>query len=124
MVLPQISEIELSTHRKFGYLYDESGGLKNIVLPSGTKHSFSSQTSLGFIRYTYTPPGSTRAYLQHYSYTGALLQTVYPGDGARVLYRYRSSGQLSQVHLCTEPYHAYNYFKMYLINDYNIIICR
>ncbi|XP_022172137.1 teneurin-a isoform X1 [Myzus persicae] len=93
----KISEIELSTHRKFMYLYDESGGLKNIVLPSGTKHSFSSQTSLGFIRYTYTPPGSTRAYLQHYSYTGALLQTVYPGDGARVLYRYRSSGQLSQV---------------------------
>ncbi|XP_050530422.1 teneurin-a isoform X1 [Daktulosphaira vitifoliae] len=93
----RISEIELPTKRKFGYLYDESGGLKNIVLPSGTKHTFSSQTSLGFIRFTYTPPGSTRSYLQHYSYTGCLLQTVYPGDGARVLYRYRSSGQLSQV---------------------------
>lgn len=78
-------------------LYDELGGLRHVTLPSGTHHSFSSQPSIGFIRYTYTPPGSTRAYLQHYTHAGQLLQTVYPGDGARVLYRYHNSEQLAEV---------------------------
>lgn len=78
-------------------MYDSEGGIRHITLPSGTKHSFSCQPSLGFIRVTYTPPGSTRSYIQHYSNEGALLQTVYPGDGARVVYRYHQSGLLSEV---------------------------
>lgn len=83
--------------RVFQFTYDSDGGLRHITLPSGTKHSFSCQPSLGFIRVTYTPPGSTRSYIQHYTNEGALLQTVHPGDGARVVYRYHHSGLLSEV---------------------------
>ncbi|BFG03072.1 teneurin-a [Drosophila madeirensis] len=92
-----VSEIGLASQRKFVLQYDDAGGLRHVVLPSGTRHSFSMQTSIGFIRCTYTPPGSTRAYLQHYSHAGALLQTILPGDGARIVYRYNGAGQLTEV---------------------------
>lgn len=93
-----VSEIGLASQRKFLISYDDNGGLRHVSLPSGTKHSFSIQPSIGFIRATYTPPGSNKPYLQHFTQTGALLQTVFPGDGARVVYRYRpADGQLSEI---------------------------
>ncbi|KAG5320005.1 TENA protein, partial [Acromyrmex heyeri] len=92
-----LSKITLASNRQFSLQYDDDGGLRHIILPSETKHSFSCQASLGFLRVTYTPPGSTRAYLQHYSHEGNLLQTVFPGDGARIVYRYHTSGQLAEV---------------------------
>ncbi|XP_023248034.1 teneurin-a [Copidosoma floridanum] len=92
-----LANITLPSGRSFGLQYDEDGGLRHIVLPSGTRHSFSYQASLGFTRLTYTPPGSQRSYLQHYSHDGRLLQTVFPGDGARVVYRYHGSGGLAEV---------------------------
>ncbi|XP_050491043.1 teneurin-a isoform X4 [Bombus huntii] len=92
-----LSNITLASDRHFTLQYDDDGGLRHIILPSGTKHSFSCQASLGFLRVTYTPPGSSRAYLQHYSHDGNLLQTVFPGDGARIVYRYHTSGQLAEV---------------------------
>ncbi|XP_068081732.1 teneurin-a [Anabrus simplex] len=95
--LNMLSHITLPSQRRFTLLYDEDGGLRHVSLPSNTRHSFSCQPSLGFLRMTYIPPGSARAYIQHYAHSGALLQTVFPGDGARVLYRYHSSGQLAEV---------------------------
>ncbi|KAL7300753.1 hypothetical protein TKK_0006730 [Trichogramma kaykai] len=95
--LNSLSKITLASGREFNLLYDEDGGLRHIVLPSGERHSFSCQASLGFTRITYTPPGSSRSYLQHYSHEGNLLQTVFPGDGARIVYRHHNSGQLAEV---------------------------
>ncbi|XP_043256177.1 teneurin-a isoform X2 [Colletes gigas] len=92
-----LSKITLASDRHFSLQYDDDGGLRHIILPSGTKHSFSCQASLGFLRVTYTPPGCSRVYLQHYSHDGNLLQTVFPGDGARIVYRYHTSGQLAEV---------------------------
>ncbi|XP_057340739.1 teneurin-a isoform X2 [Microplitis mediator] len=92
-----LSKITLASKREFSLEYDENGGLRHIILPAGTRHSFSCQASLGFLRVTYTPPGSTRSYLQHYSHEGNLLQTVFPGDGARIVYRYHPWGQLSEI---------------------------
>lgn len=92
-----LSEISLGSQRKFKLSYDANGGLRHITLPSGTKHSFSMQPSIGFIRFTYTPPGNNKPYLQHYSYSGALLQTIYPGDGARVVYRYSAANLVSEI---------------------------
>lgn len=92
-----VSKITLASQRSFKYMYDEDGGLTHVVLPSGTNHSFSVQPSIGFLRVTYTPPGSTKKYLQHYSHTGELLQTVFPGDGARVVYRYFTTNKVSEV---------------------------
>ncbi|XP_058794630.1 teneurin-a isoform X3 [Phymastichus coffea] len=95
--LNTLSNITLASNRIFSLEYDDDGGLRYIILPSGTKHSFSCQASLGFMRVTYTPPGSSRSYLQHYSHEGNLLQTVFPGDGARIVYRYHTSGQLAEI---------------------------
>jgi teneurin len=92
-----LSEIGLASQRKFKMSYDNDGGLRSVQLPTGTKHVFDLQRSIGFIRFTYTPPGSVKPYLQHFSYSGALLQTIYPGDGARIVYRYNGNGQLSEV---------------------------
>lgn len=92
-----VSKITLASQRSFKYMYDEDGGLTHVVLPSGTNHSFSVQPSIGFLRVTCTPPGSTKKYLQHYSHTGELLQTVFPGDGARVVYRYFTTNKVSEV---------------------------
>ncbi|XP_046486280.1 teneurin-a isoform X2 [Neodiprion pinetum] len=92
-----LSKITLASSRRFTLQYDDDGGLRHVTLPSGTKHSFSCQASLGFLRVTYTPPGSSRAYLQHYSHDGNLLQTVFPGDGARIVYRYHTSGQIAEI---------------------------
>ncbi|XP_046747871.1 teneurin-a isoform X2 [Diprion similis] len=92
-----LSKITLASSRRFSLQYDDDGGLRHVTLPSGTKHSFSCQASLGFLRVTYTPPGSSRAYLQHYSHDGNLLQTVFPGDGARIVYRYHTSGQIAEI---------------------------
>lgn len=95
--LNTLSKITLSSQRSFSLSYDQDGGLRHIVLPSGTRHSFSLQPSIGFMRATYTPPGSAKSYLQHFSYGGQLLQTVFPGDGARIVYRYTKSKQLSEL---------------------------
>lgn len=92
-----LSEIGLASQRKFTIGYDETGGLRHVTLPSGTKHSFSMQSSIGFVRVTYTPPGSTKPYLQHYTQSGALLHTVFPGDGAHIINRYNAAGQLSEI---------------------------
>lgn len=92
-----VSKITLASQRSFSLSYDEDGGLRHVTLPSGTKHSFSLQPSLGFLRVTYTPPGSTRAYLQHFTHSGQLLQTVFPGEGARVVYRYTDNIRLSEI---------------------------
>nr|CAH7727154.1 unnamed protein product [Callosobruchus chinensis] len=92
-----LSKITLASQRSFTLSYDDNGGLRHVTLPSGTKHSFSLQPSLGFIRGTYTPPGSTKSYLQHFSNSGRLLQTVFPGEGARIVYRYHKNGKLKEV---------------------------
>ncbi|XP_063223573.1 teneurin-a [Bacillus rossius redtenbacheri] len=95
--LNMLSNITLPSERMFSLHYDDDGGLRHVTLPSGTRHSFACQPSLGFLRVTYTAPGSARAYVQHYAHSGALLQTVFPVDGARVVYRYHVSGQLAEV---------------------------
>ncbi|XP_050300219.1 teneurin-a isoform X3 [Anthonomus grandis grandis] len=92
-----LTKITLASQRNFLLSYDDNGGLRHVTLPSGTKHSFALQPSLGIIRVTYTPPGSTRAYLQHFSNSGKLLQTVLPGEGVRIVYRYYNSGKLKEV---------------------------
>jgi teneurin len=92
-----LSAIGLASQRKFTMNYDSDGGLRSIQLPTGTKHVFDLQRSIGFVRFTYTPPGSAKPYLQHFSYSGQLLQTIYPGDGARIVYRYNPQGKLAEI---------------------------
>ncbi|XP_074032255.1 teneurin-a transmembrane protein isoform X2 [Leptinotarsa decemlineata] len=92
-----LSKITLASQRSFTLSYDDDGGLRHVTLPSGTKHSFSLQPTMGFLRATYTPPGTTRSYLQHFLHSGRLLQTIFPGEGARLVYRYYDNGRLKEV---------------------------
>ncbi|XP_060532128.1 teneurin-a isoform X2 [Cylas formicarius] len=92
-----LTKITLASQRSFLLSYDDNGGLRHVTLPSGTKHLFALQPSLGIIRAVYTPPGSPKAYLQHFSNSGRVLQTVFPGDGVRIVYRYHDSGKLSEI---------------------------
>ncbi|XP_076255670.1 teneurin-a transmembrane protein isoform X2 [Rhynchophorus ferrugineus] len=104
-----LTKITLASQRNFLLTYDDNGGLRHVTLPSGTKHSFALQPSLGIIRVVYTPPGSSRSYLQHFSNSGRLLQTVFPGEGARIVYRYYDSGKLKEVvHGDGKTLHAYS----------------
>ncbi|KAG5879649.1 hypothetical protein JTB14_012096 [Gonioctena quinquepunctata] len=92
-----LTKITLASQKSFSLSYDDNGGLRHVTLPSGTKHSFSLQPTIGFLRATYTPPGNTKSYLQHFLHSGRLLQTIFPGEGARLVYRYYDSGKLKEV---------------------------
>ncbi|CRK90588.1 CLUMA_CG004290, isoform A [Clunio marinus] len=92
-----LSEIGLASQRKIQITYDSNGGVRSVLLPTGSKHLFDLQRSFGFVRFTYTPPGSSKSYLQHFSYSGALLQTIYPGNSARIVYRYNEQGKLLEI---------------------------
>lgn len=111
----QITKIELPSGRIYKYVYDDYGGLHYAELPSGSRHIFCALTSLGFIRYMYIAPGPTKPYIQHYSYTGVLLQEVNPSDGTRILYRYLPTGQLSEVSF------FYNDFQISMQKSYRHI---
>lgn len=52
-----MTQITLGSGRKVNLVYDDHAGLRHVVLASGAKHSVSCQPSIGFVRFTYTPPG-------------------------------------------------------------------
>ncbi|EDX17735.1 GD17072 [Drosophila simulans] len=76
-----VSEIGLASQRKFVLQYDDAGGLRHVVLPSGTRGRFTTPTFIALMHCTYAPPGSRAAYRHHYSHAGALHHTILPGDG-------------------------------------------
>lgn len=90
--------------RSFNYVYDESGGLKSLTLPSGNgRHSFSVQPSMGYYKLMYLPPGgstspsSQHAYVEHYDSEGRKLLTMFPGESGRIVNRYKGSMLSEQV---------------------------
>lgn len=46
-----LTKITLASQRNFLLTYDDNGGLRHVTLPSGTKHSFALQPSLGKCKY-------------------------------------------------------------------------
>lgn len=48
-----LTKITLASQRNFLLTYDDNGGLRHVTLPSGTKHSFALQPSLGKCKYVY-----------------------------------------------------------------------
>ncbi|ENN82546.1 hypothetical protein YQE_01083, partial [Dendroctonus ponderosae] len=78
------------------FTYDETNMLTKITLASQRNFLLTYDDNGGIIRVVYTPPGSTRSYLQHFSNSGKLLQTVFP-EGVRIVYRYYDSGKLKEV---------------------------
>lgn len=99
--MTQPTRITLPSGRAFSYVYDDSGRLKSVGLPSGTsRHSYSVQPSMGFHKLMYLPPGSSsasHAYVEHYDAHGRRLFVMFPGETGRVVYRYNGSTLTEEV---------------------------
>ncbi|CAM1325684.1 TENM2 (predicted) [Pycnogonum litorale] len=91
-------KITLPSGNKFAINYDKYERLQSVVTPTGSIHSFLIQTSLGFYKLFYHPPGSARSpYMQKFRDDGKLLMQIYPSDSGRVLYNYNPEGKLVAI---------------------------
>ncbi|CAL1263020.1 unnamed protein product [Larinioides sclopetarius] len=91
------AKITLPSGRIFTYHYDENGGLKYVITPNGTRHTFSAYVSIGFYKLLYTPPGNTGSYVVHFNDQKLPLLKTYPGDLGRALYRYDDRMMLTAI---------------------------
>ena len=89
--------MQLASNRTWTLHYDNHGGVKSVITPSGTSHQFSLQATFAAFIFQYTAPGSAHAYHQHLDAAGRLLLTTFPETVAKILYKYTSAGQLQQV---------------------------
>uniref|UniRef100_A0A8C3RE81 Teneurin transmembrane protein 1 n=1 Tax=Cyanoderma ruficeps TaxID=181631 RepID=A0A8C3RE81_9PASS len=87
----------LHSQRRYIFEYDQSLSLQSVTMPSMVRHALQTVLSVGYYRNIYTPPDSGAAWLQDRARDGRLLQTLYPGTGRRVLYRYTRQARLSEI---------------------------
>lgn len=66
-------------------------------MPSMVRHSFQTMLSVGYYRNLYSPPDSSASFIQDFTRDGQLLQTLYPGTGRRILYKYTKQSRLSEI---------------------------
>ncbi|XP_022235993.1 teneurin-a-like [Limulus polyphemus] len=90
-------KVILPSGRTFIYRYDQSGGLKQIITPKESFHSFSAHTSIGFYKLFYTPPGNNGKFVVHFNDLQLPVLVIYPGDKGRVAYRYNNQSLLTTV---------------------------
>uniref|UniRef100_A0A672V9V8 Teneurin-1 n=1 Tax=Strigops habroptila TaxID=2489341 RepID=A0A672V9V8_STRHB len=87
----------LHSQRRYIFEYDQSGYLLSVTMPSMVRHALQTMLSVGYYRNIYTPPDSSAAFIQDIARDGRLLQTLYPGTGRRVLYKYTKQSRLSEI---------------------------
>ncbi|KAJ6657441.1 hypothetical protein lerEdw1_002500 [Lerista edwardsae] len=87
----------LHSQRRYIFEYDQSDYLLSITMPSMVRHSFQTMLSVGYYRNLYSPPDSSSSFVQDFTRDGRLLQTLYPGTGRRVLYKYTRQARLSEI---------------------------
>ncbi|XP_032052244.1 teneurin-1 isoform X5 [Aythya fuligula] len=87
----------LHSQRRYIFEYDQSDYLLSVTMPSMVRHALQTMLSVGYYRNIYTPPDSTAAFIQDITRDGRLLQTLYPGTGRRVLYKYTKQSRLSEI---------------------------
>ncbi|NXA45903.1 TEN1 protein, partial [Nothocercus julius] len=87
----------LHSQRRYIFEYDQSSYLLSVTMPSMVRHSLQTMLSVGYHRNIYTPPDSSAAFIQDFTRDGRLLQTLYPGTGRRVLYKYTKQSRLSEI---------------------------
>ncbi|NXX27520.1 TEN1 protein, partial [Nicator chloris] len=87
----------LHSQRRYIFEYDRSRALQAVTMPSMVRHALQTALSVGYYRNIYTPPDSGAALLQDLARDGRLLQTLYPGTGRRVLYKYTKQARLSEI---------------------------
>uniref|UniRef100_A0A8C2UAY9 Teneurin-1 n=1 Tax=Coturnix japonica TaxID=93934 RepID=A0A8C2UAY9_COTJA len=87
----------LHSQRRYIFEYDQSDYLLSVTMPSMVRHALQTMLSVGYYRNIYTPPDSGAAFIQDVTRDGRLLQTLYPGTGRRVLYKYSKQSRLSEI---------------------------
>lgn len=87
----------LHSQRRYIFEYDQSDYLLSVTMPSMVRHGLQTMLSVGYYRNIYTPPDSSTAFIQDFTRDGRLLQTLYPGTGRRILYKYTKQSRLSEI---------------------------
>uniref|UniRef100_A0ABM5EWL4 Teneurin-1 isoform X2 n=1 Tax=Pogona vitticeps TaxID=103695 RepID=A0ABM5EWL4_9SAUR len=95
--LPVSVMLLLHSQRRYIFEYDQSDYLLSITMPSMVRHSFQTMLSVGYYRNLYSPPDSSASFIQDFTRDQRLLQTLYPGTGRRVLYKYTKQSRLSEI---------------------------
>ncbi|KAK3100250.1 hypothetical protein FSP39_016934 [Pinctada imbricata] len=77
--------------------YSNQGDLVKVRTPDLGNHYFAKVTSIGIQRYLYYVPQRENPYCEEYDGNGKLLHIIYPSEQKRVMHRYNSYSQLSNV---------------------------
>ena len=86
-------EVIMASGRKLTYIYDSLGGLEQVMLPRGGRHSFWQQQHLHARKLSHLLPGSTDPYTTYWDLDGHLLQFRPPGNNGIVVHRYNTDGR-------------------------------
>ena len=90
-------EVTLASGRKLTFIYDSLGGLEQVMLPRGARHSFWVQQSLQYRKLSHLLPGSSDPYTTYWDLAGNLLQLRPPGNKGLVLQRYSAEGRKEAI---------------------------
>ncbi|XP_076321684.1 teneurin-a-like isoform X3 [Tachypleus tridentatus] len=90
-------KVILPSGRTFIYRYDQNGGLKEIITPKESLHTFLAHASIGFYKLYYTPPGNNGKFVTHFNDFQLPVLVIYPGDKGRVAYRYNNQSLLTAI---------------------------
>ncbi|XP_022650380.1 teneurin-m-like isoform X4 [Varroa destructor] len=93
------NEIILPSGSRYQLMYNGHSSLQSVITPNGHRHEIASQTSLGFYKLLYLPPGANHPYVVHYDERGLVIAKYYPHSLGRVSYAYNDEGRLATV-LC------------------------
>ncbi len=86
------SEIIEPSGSRYLVQYDSSGGVTAIITPAGHRHEIGRQTSLGFYKLLYLPPGMKMPYILHYDDSGRVIAKLLPENSGRVVMIYNKNG--------------------------------
>ena len=86
-------EVIMASGRKLTYIYDSLGGLEQVMLPRGGRHSFWQQQHLHARKLSHLLPGSSDPYSTYWDLDGHLLQLRPPGNNGIVVHRYNTDGR-------------------------------
>lgn len=95
-----LSPLKITTPRRSDYLlqYDESGALQSLTTPRGHIHTFSLQTSLGFVKYQYHSPVQRHPYELLFNDEGHVMTKTHPHpQSGKVVYVYDDDGRLETI---------------------------
>ncbi|XP_022084804.1 teneurin-3-like isoform X2 [Acanthaster planci] len=93
----QPSETTLPSGQQYSMLYDDSGNLKMVTMPTGSRHQIRTVVSLSYARNIYSYEDSSPWVMQDHSHSGHLLHSYFPGMGRRITYIYDNKDRMADV---------------------------